>query len=442
MRDKFSIRVENVTKTYRLYGKHADRVKETFHPLRKKYHRPFNALKNISLRVKRGETVGIIGRNGSGKSTLLQIACGILNPTSGSVHVDGKISAILELGAGFNPEFTGRQNVFLNGSILGFSREEMEERFDAIAGFADIGDFIEQPVKTYSSGMYVRLAFSVAINVDPDILVVDEALSVGDTLFQSKCFAKFEEFREKGITILFVTHGLDLITSYCSSAYLLEKGHVHTSGSPKDVVDEYKRLLVNCSKQIQTTEIKSLQKEDSPVDGEYERTGSKDVHGFSRSEQWRGLFEINPNENRYGNGKAEIVEGGIFALDGRAVQILMQREIYEFRVKVRFKDTIHNPILAFTVRDVRGVDITGTNTLYQKLKTDTVYKEQVLLAIFKHKVLLNPGGYLLSIGCAAFEEEQYVVYERRYDYLAFDVVSDRQGVGIFDPDSEITVKSL
>jgi teichoic acid transport system ATP-binding protein len=425
MNDDIAIRIKNITKTYTLYKSHADRVKETFHPFRKKYHRPFNALNNVSLDVKRGETVGIIGRNGGGKSTMLQIICGILQPTSGSVEVAGRVSALLELGAGFNPEFTGRQNVYINAAILGMNHEEIGAHFDDIAAFADIGDFIDQPVKTYSSGMYVRLAFAIAINVDPDILLVDEALSVGDTIFQSRCFAKFREFQEKGITIVLVTHSLDLITRFCSTAHLLEQGQVHASGFPKDVVDEYNRLIVKCSGQ-------------APV----EMVHSYETQGIIKAKQWNGLFQVNPDENRYGNGKAEILEAGIFSMDGTPSQTLLQGEIYEFRLKVRFKDTIPNPILAYTVKDVKGFDISGTNTLYQNIDTGTVNEDDVLLATFTHKILLNPGGYLLSFGCAGFENGEYVVYERRYDYLSFDVTSTRASVGFFDLESKIAIRKV
>jgi len=425
MDDDIAIKVKNVTKTYSLYNRHADRVKETFHPFRKKYHHPFNALTNVSFDVKRGETVGIIGRNGSGKSTLLQVVCGILQPTSGSVDVNGRISALLELGAGFNPEFTGRENIYINATILGLRHEEIKARFGDIAAFADIGDFIDQPVKTYSSGMYVRLAFAVAINVDPHILIVDEALSVGDTLFQSKCFAKFTEFQEKGITIIFVTHALDLITRYCSTAYLLEQGMVHTSGSPKDVVDEYNRLIVRCSRQVPVEIVKSVDKQH-----------------FIKKKQWEGLFQVNPNENRYGNGKAEIVEAGIFSLDGKAIQTLINGELYEFRLKVRFNDTIHNPIFAYTIKDVKGFDISGTNTLYQNIHIGSVHKGDAIMATFKHNMPLNPGGYLLSFGCAGFEDGEYIVYERRYDLLVFDVVSRRASVGFVDIDSEVTISRI
>ena len=419
------IKARNLSKTYKLYGRHADRVKETFHPLRKRFHHLFNALNDVSLDVNRGETVGIIGRNGSGKSTLLQIICGVLQPTYGNVWTNGRISALLELGAGFNPQFTGRENVYVNGAILGLSHNDIERCLPQIVDFADIGEFIDQPVKNYSSGMYVRLAFAVAINVNPDILIVDEALAVGDTLFQAKCFAKFKEFQEQGITILFVSHSLDLILRYCSSAYLLEKGSIHASGSPKDVVDEYNRLIVNCSGRSPDVGTAT----DAPLE-------------IGREKQWEGMFQVNHNENRYGNGKAEIFEAGIFDVDGRPLQTLMQRDTYEFRLKIRFKDTIHEPIFAYTIKDVKGLDISGTNTLYQNVETGTVNDGDVFLATFKTKILLNSGGYLLSVGCAGLENGGYVVYERRYDYMAFDVVSDRAAVGLVDLDSEIEIKRI
>ena len=425
MDDDIAIKVRNVTKTYKLYNSHADRVREAFHPLRKKYHHPFNALTNVAFDVKRGETVGIIGRNGGGKSTLLQIICGILQPTSGSVDVNGRISALLELGAGFNPEFTGRENIYINATILGLKHEEIKARFGDIAAFADIGDFIDQPVKTYSTGMYVRLAFAVAINVDPHILIVDEALSVGDTLFQSKCFAKFTEFQEKGITIIFVTHALDLITRYCKTAYLLEQGVINAHGDPKDVVDAYNRLIVDCSKQTSSEKVQFVDVQD-------------DVQG----KQWEQLFQVNPDENRYGNGKATIIEGGVFSIDGNPSQTLIQGNQYEFRLKVRFNDTIHNPILAYTIKDVKGFDISGTNTLFQNIDMGTFYEGDVLLATFKHKMILNTGGYILSFGCAGLENGEYVVYERRYDYLTFDVISKRASVGLFDLDSKIIIARI
>ena len=243
MSEDIVISVKNLTKTYKLYTSHADRVKETFNPFRKKYHRPFNALTDVSFNVKRGEVLGIIGQNGSGKSTLLQIICGILQPTSGSVEINGRISALLELGAGFNPEFTGRQNIYMNCAILGLTREEIDTRFDDIVGFADIGDFIGQPVKTYSSGMYVRLAFSIVISVDPDILIIDEALSVGDHEFQQKCVNRMMEFREAGKTIVFCSHSMYLINDLCAKAVWLCKGRARSHGKTSKVISEYMAYL-------------------------------------------------------------------------------------------------------------------------------------------------------------------------------------------------------
>lgn len=438
------IKLDNIGKVYRMYPRPLYRVAEAFLPLGgKKYHQEFHALTDISLAIGRGQTVGIIGKNGSGKSTLLQIVCGILQPTDGNVFVDGRISALLELGAGFNPQFTGRENVYLNCSIMGLKRNEIDACFDDIVSFADIGVFIDQPVKTYSSGMYVRLAFAVAINVKPDILVVDEALSVGDTLFQAKCFAKFKQFQEQGVTILFVTHSMDLIIRYCSSAYLLEKGKLVTSGAPKDVVDRYNRLLVARS---------------SATDGEgaFSGAGPDSGHGVdagrdtkTRKQQLAELmqasqqhFKLNPDESRYGNGKAEIADVGIYAPDQTSQQSLVQGEFYLFRMDVRLHEAIEDPIYAFTIKDVKGFDISGTNTLYHEIETGLVEAGEVIRISFEHKITLNPGGYLLSFGCAGFENGEYVVYDRRYDLVSFDVISNRSGVGIFDLDSSITISRL
>src|SRR3972149_3589824 len=278
-----AIEIENLTKIYRLYKSHKDRVKEIISLNTKQYHHDFHALNHVSFSIKKGETVGIIGQNGSGKSTLLKIVCGVTRPTSGSVKVNGRISSLLELGAGFHPDFTGRENVFMNGALMGFSKEEMEKRLPEIEAFADIGEFIDQPVKSYSSGMYVRLAFAAAINVDPEILIIDEALSVGDVFFQTKCFAKFKEFKEKGVTILFVTHSLDLITTHCNSAVLIDKGIIIEKGNPRDVIDKY-RMEITASENV--------------VGGSEYRNNKNVVFVSNVKEKemrWNGLFMINPN---------------------------------------------------------------------------------------------------------------------------------------------------
>ncbi len=421
------IEVKGVSKVFKLYQRQLERIKEVVSlPFGgKKYHRPFTALQEVTVAIDKGDTVGIIGRNGSGKSTLLQIICGILQPTSGSVSVQGRISALLELGAGFNPEFTGRENVYLNGSILGMSREEMDNCFDAIAEFADIGEFIDQPVKNYSSGMYVRLAFAVAINVNPDILIVDEALSVGDISFQAKCYAKFREFQERGVTILFVTHSMDLITRYCINALLLDHGRIIQSGTAKDVVDSYNRMVVGTTNE----------KDDSVSKSPEEML----TRHMKKSES---TYRVNPNENRYGNGKVEIIDVGVRTLEGEESSTLMHSEPYVFWFKAYFHETIENPITAYTIKDVKGFDLSGSNTFFQKIETGTVNKGETILTTFEHRMMLNPGGYLLSFGCAGFEEEGYVVYDRRYDVLTFEVVSDRGSAGIFDLSSKITFNRI
>ena len=233
------INVKNVTKTYQLYNSHADRVKETFHPLRKTYYHPFNALSDVSFQIKKGDAFGIIGRNGSGKSTLLQVICGILQPTSGTVEVKGRVASLLELGTGFNPEFTGHENVYINGALLGFSRKEMDERFDEIAAFADIGEFMEQPVKTYSSGMYVRLAFAVQACVEPEILIVDEALSVGDIFFQQKCLRRMRELLEKQVTLIFVSHDMGIVRDLCERSAYLSHGELVFFGPSQKAIQLY-----------------------------------------------------------------------------------------------------------------------------------------------------------------------------------------------------------
>lgn len=418
------IEVEGVSKVFKLYQRQLERIKEVASlPFGgKKYHRPFTALNDVSLSISRGDTVGIIGKNGSGKSTLLQIICGILQPTEGSVHVNGRVSALLELGAGFNPEFSGRENVYLNGSILGMSKDEMDNCFDDIAAFADIGEFIDQPVKNYSSGMYVRLAFAVAINVNPDILIVDEALSVGDISFQAKCFTKFREFQEKGVTILFVTHSMNLITRYCNDAFLLDHGKIIQSGSAKDVVDTFSRLAVGTV----------MQKDGSSGSSPDEML----ARHMRKSER---KYRINPNENRYGNNKAEIIDVGIKDIDGEESYTLIHGKPYVFWFKVLFHETIEDPITAYTIKDVKGFDLCGTNTYFQEKSIGRVEKGEQIVTTFQHTMMLNPGGYLLSFGCAGFEEKKYVVYDRRYDVITFEVASDRGSVGVFDLDSEITV---
>ncbi|MEM7194121.1 MAG: ABC transporter ATP-binding protein [Pseudomonadota bacterium] len=407
-----AINVTGLRKTYRLFTNARDRLKEAFHPAGKCYHQPFDALKNIDLSIAKGETVGIIGKNGSGKSTLLQCICGIAAPSEGSINVDGKIAALLELGAGFNPEFTGRENLYLNASILGLSREQTDDRLADILAFADIGEYIDQPVRTYSSGMYVRLAFAIAIHVDPEILIVDEALAVGDVHFQSKCFERFHRFREQGVTVIFVTHDLNMVTRYCDRAYLLERGQIVAQGEPRDVVAMYRKSTVDHAK----------------PDGDCEPEVSEN-----------SVFETNPYETRYGNDKATIVEAGIYDESGNPVQVIHYGDAFTVRLKVRFNDSVEEPIYAFTIKDVRGTEIAGHNTHLEKTPTKPFARGEIAEIAFRQSMYLTAGNYLLSLGCVSHVNDQIEVHDRRHDYLSFDVVSDRAALGLVDLQPQISI---
>ena len=291
--DEYAIQVRDVSKIYKLYHRPSDRLIDTFGlPGRKKF-KEHRALNHVSFEVKKGETLGIIGTNGSVKSTVLKIITGVLGPTEGDVVIDGRISALLELGAGFNMEYTGRQNVYLNGMMMGFSNEEIDAKLQDILDFADIGEFADQPVKTYSSGMFVRLAFAVAINIDPEILIVDEALSVGDVFFQAKCYKKFDEFKKQGKTILFVSHDLGSVVKYCDRVVLLNKGDKLDEGLPKDMVGLYKRVLLGQTKEAQ------------------EKMLARVNASGTDAGLWKSHYVMNKDVDEYGTGKAAIIDFAI-----------------------------------------------------------------------------------------------------------------------------------
>ena len=354
-----AIRVDDVSKLYKLYDKPSDRLKESLGLTRKKLYKEHYALHNVSFDVKRGETVGIIGTNGSGKSTILKIITGVLNPSGGHVEIDGRISALLELGAGFNMEYTGIENIYLNGTMIGFSREEIDAKMQDILDFADIGDFVHQPVKTYSSGMFVRLAFAVAINIDPEILIVDEALSVGDVFFQAKCYKKFEDFKKMGKTILFVSHDLGSISKYCDRVVLLNRGKKLAEGTPKEMVSMYKRIMVN---QDKAEEIAAHQMDMSSL----EEDDEKEIKEAACEGQWKKHYNLNPDVDEYGNGAAEIEDFAIIDENGNYTNAIVKGTRFRLKSKVKFKQDIHDPIFTYTFKNIQGVAITGTNTMYEK----------------------------------------------------------------------------
>ncbi len=409
---EFAIQVKHLDKMYKLYNKPSDRLRETLGlkvPVREHY-----ALRDVSFDVKRGETVGIIGTNGSGKSTILKIITGVLNPTDGEVTVDGRISALLELGAGFNMEYTGIENVYLNGTMMGFSKEEVEARLQDILDFADIGDFVYQPVKSYSSGMFVRLAFAVAINIDPEILIVDEALSVGDVFFQAKCYRKFEEFKKLGRTILFVSHDLSSISRYCDRVILLNKGVKLQEGSPKKMVDMYKQLLVG----------------QDPV---------KEEEKKQQKENWSQQFQTNPNMLEYGSKLAEIVDFAVLDDKGLCTNTIEKGSSFQIRMKVVFHENIQEPIMAYTFKDIKGTEITGTNTLFEKMNVEHSDAGDSCTITFTQDMFLQGGEYLLSFGCTGYREGEFTVFHRLYDACNITVVSTKNTVGFFDMDSKVEI---
>ena len=420
MEQNVAIEVRDVKKIYKLYDKPQDRMKEAFGFGKKKIHKLHYALNGVSLNIYRGETVGIIGTNGSGKSTILKIITGVLNPTQGQVQVNGRISALLELGAGFNMEYNGIENVYLNGTMMGFSEKEIDEKLPGILEFADIGDYVYQPVKTYSSGMFVRLAFAVAINIDPEILIVDEALSVGDVFFQAKCYHKFEEFKEMGKTIVFVSHDLSSISKYCDRVFLLNRGSLLGEGSPKEMIDAYKRVLVG---QYEAVEKNQELLEDDDV--------RRAAQAASRGE--------NPHLLEYGTKQAEIVEYYITDDQGVRTTAVIKGTVFTLHMKVKFRDAISAPIFAFSFKNVTGTEITGTNSMIEKSFLDSVEAGAVKEVSFTQKMSLQGGEYLLSLGVTGYNKDVFEVYHRLYDALNVTVVSDKNTVGFYDMDSKVAV---
>ena len=422
MSDKNVISVQHLSKMYKLYDKPSDRLKESLGLSRKKKYREHYALHDVNFNIHEGECVGIIGVNGSGKSTILKIITGVLAPTTGEVKVNGRISALLELGAGFNMEYSGLENVYLNGTMIGFSEEEIDAKLDDILAFADIGDYIHQPVKTYSSGMFVRLAFAVAINIDPEILIVDEALSVGDVFFQAKCYHKFEEFKKQGKTILFVTHDLSSVSKYCDRVILLNKGVKLDEGSPKEMVDLYKQLLVGQEPVKQKTD------------------GGEDLAKAAVASISHEHFLPNPNTLEYGDKQAEIVDFAIKDDKGMFTNTIEKGSTFQIIMKVRFNEQIQEPIMAYTFKNIRGTELTGTNTLFEKAEVPEPAPGGCCTVTFTQKMDLQGGEYLLSFGCTGYKDGEFKVFHRLYDACNITVISAKNTVGFFDMNSTVTVQ--
>ncbi len=436
MDENVTIRVRDLNKIYKLYDKPMDRMKEALGFSRGKRYKEHYALRNVNLDVRQGETVGIIGTNGSGKSTMLKIITGVLNPTAGSVEVDGRISALLELGAGFNMEYNGVENVYLNGTMIGFSKEEIDAKLESILAFADIGDYVYQPCKTYSRGMFVRLAFAVAINIDPEILIVDEALSVGDVFFQAKCYHKFEEFKKMGKTILFVSHDLSSVSKYCDRVVLLNKGEKLAEGSPKEMIDLYKQVLVGQFAAHEVHEAGTDLLEDEEVTSAAGRDGTE--AGEIRSEA--GGTDTGTLD--YGTKEAVITEYYITDDKGMHTNAVLKGSSFSVHMRVRFWQDLPAPIFACSIKNAKGVEITGTNSMVEKSFLEPVHAGEVKEAVFTQKMNLQGGEYLISLGLTGYEGDRFMVYHRLYDVMDITVISDKDTVGYYDMDSRVTVKDV
>lgn len=443
--ERTAIRVRDVSKHYLLFERPEDRLKQMVVPrvqrlagLRpKQYYRDFAALRNVSFEVARGETVGIVGRNGSGKSTLLQVVCGTLRPSLGQVDRNGRIAALLELGAGFNPEFTGRENVYINGTILGLTKAQLDARFDDIARFADIGDFIDQPVKTYSSGMYVRLAFATAINVDPDILVVDEALAVGDEAFQRQCFARIEEIQERGGTILFVSHNAQSVVQLCNRAILIDAGEILLDGPPKAVVGQYQRLvnLTGAEQRTVREEIRTLGAQMSqggvaPVElAQVQAIQAGEDKENEKQQQESALEGFDPNlvaQSRieYEQHGAKIRDLRLLNARERQVNILEMGRRYTYEYVVDFDAPASDVGFGMLINTVSGIGVGGATTAYsRRLRTTHVEQGAEVRVRFEFDCQLLPGTYFLNAGVLGTSDGQNRYLHRVLDGLAFRVAA-------------------
>jgi lipopolysaccharide transport system ATP-binding protein len=453
MSSEVAIRTERLSKSFPVYDKSMHRLYQMFssRSAKHRWYRQFPALRDIDLTVHKGETLGIVGRNGSGKSTLLQIICGTLEPSAGVVEVKGRIAALLELGAGFNPEFTGRENVILYGTVLGLSRQQIGERFDEIAAFADIGDFMEQPVKSYSSGMYVRLAFAVAINVTPDILVVDEALSVGDEAFQRKCFARINRIRDDGATVLFVSHSAGIVTQLCDRAVLLDRGELLASGSPKFVVSRYHKMLYVPPERVEATRSAIREeREDTQQPAEMPEMTDADRSDIRLVDSvvpepgkpptpagalgWYDEGMVPKSTVRYDSRGARITAPHMETPDGRQVNVLCAGESYDYVYRVEFEMAAASVRCGMLIKTLTGLELGGGATSLPQNSIPLVDAGEIIEVRFRFRCLLDGGTYFLNAGVLARIDEEETYIDRLVDAAMFRVMAqpERLATGLVD----------
>lgn len=430
MMTKTVLKIEKLTKNYKMYTSKKDRITEMFFPKLCK-HTTFTAIDNFNLELKEGEILGILGKNGAGKSTLLKMITGVVTPSDGNITTTGKISSLLELGTAFNLELTGIENIYQHGQVMGLTNEEIKAKEQEIIDFADIGDHLYQPVKTYSSGMFARLAFACAINVEPDILIVDEVLSVGDMTFQLKCFKKFEEFKKANKTIIFVTHNIFDILRNCNRAIIIDAGKKIFDGDAKEGVDQYKKVIVGLSNEEST---ESNQKESLLVQN------GKKSHANFKNMIWKKHFDQNKDIIEYGNDKADIIDYGVFTLEGDYANLINNFEPYIIKMKVKFNEEISEPIFAISIKDFKGLELCGVNTLIYQIPTGKYQKGETVVIEFKQLLPLAPEKYTLSFGCTKMDSNgDLEVFSRKYDAFFITVTSNRNALGLIDLQSDINI---
>lgn len=421
------IEIKDLVKDYKMFTRKQDRLIETIFPMAKR-HSTFRAMNNLNLEVKKGEVLGILGKNGAGKSTLLKMITGVAVPTSGGLKVNGKISSLLELGTAFNMELTGEENIYQHGQVMGLTKKEIEDKKQEIIDFADIGEHLSQPVKTYSSGMFARLAFACAINVDPDILIVDEVLSVGDMAFQLKCFKKFQEFKQRGKTILFVTHNVSDVLKNCTRVIILENGTKTFDGDTKEGVERYKRIITgNSTKKIEEGE--NVQKSNSKA-----KVENTDIN------TWKSHFNENPNLIEYGNQKAEVIDYGVFDENDNFLSSIDNEKEVVLKSKIKFNEAIDNPIFTMTIKDFNGIEIVGTNTMNEKIYPGKFEKGDIVSVSFKQKLPLAPNKYTLSFSCTHINAKgELEVLDRKYEALLIEIISSKDCVGFLRIDPKVQI---
>ena len=431
------IEIRDLVKEYKMFHRKTDRLLETIFPAYQK-HDVFRAMDHLNLDLKKGELLGILGKNGAVKSTLLKMITGVVSPTSGTIKVNGKISSLLELGAAFNQELTGIENIYQHGQVMGLTNEEIEERKQDIIDFADIGEHLYQPVKTYSSGMFARLAFACAINVDPDILIVDEVLSVGDMAFQLKCFKKFEQFKKRGKTILFVTHSINDVLRNCTRTIIIDSGKKIFDGSVKDGVEKYKKMIVGLSPQ-ETKE--TIVSEETKREKNTTTTTNQTV--LDPKDTWKSRFNENPNLITYGNKDAEVIDYGMFDLEDNFMTMIENDKPIILKSKVLFHKDVKDPIFTMTLKDFKGLEICGTNTVIEKIITGEFKKGDIAITEFKQTFNVAPGKYTLSFSCTHFNNRgDLEVLDRKYDALLVEVLSVKEMVGLLKINSEVNVTKI